>query len=79
MREDGGSETVLESKGRKRDDGDGDSSKSLQYVSFGQGDDDSYILKLEWRTRYACDNYKRDNDEKAAGGHWGFFTWLIIM
>jgi len=70
-------------------DDDNSSRKSLTFKSFGQVDDDAYVLKLDWRTRYACDEYKGgdgkgddDNDgdrENASGSHWGFFTWLIIM
>lgn len=51
--------------------------RSLQFKSFDHTEDDTYVLKLDWRTRYACDEYQRgklDNDS-----HWGFFTWLIIM
>lgn len=73
----GRSITALE----KREDSDqeGDSSQSLQFKSFGPGDDNTYILKLDWRTKYACDNYLSDNKGKSSGGHWGFFTWFIIM
>lgn len=49
-------------------------------MSFESGEDEeSYVLKLDWKTRYACDTYLRDHEEEKAGGHWGFFTWLIIM
>ena len=61
------------------DSGEGDKSRSLQFTSFGPGDDNTYILKLDWRTKYACDNYLGDNKGKDSGGHWGFFTWFIIM
>ncbi|OOF95464.1 hypothetical protein ASPCADRAFT_207951 [Aspergillus carbonarius ITEM 5010] len=55
--------------------------RSLQFTSFGPADDDSYVLKLNWRTRYACDNYKDEPDQQTGDGssHWGFFTWLIII
>lgn len=59
-------------------DSDSDA-ESLQFKSFGPGDDSTYILKLDWRTKYSCDNYLRDNKGKSSGGHWGFFTWFIIM
>ncbi|KAJ5091187.1 hypothetical protein NUU61_006057 [Penicillium alfredii] len=51
--------------------------RSLQFKSFGQ-DGDSYVLKLDWRTRYACDDYQRTKGS-GGSGHWGFFTWLIII
>jgi hypothetical protein len=62
-------------------DGDQDTSdRSLQLKSFGLVDDKYYILRLDWKTKYACENYLRDNpSDSNGGGHWGFFTWLIIM
>ncbi|KAH2920836.1 hypothetical protein KXW73_002095 [Aspergillus fumigatus] len=63
----------------KTDPNDGsDPSRSLQFESFGPADDDAYVLKLKWRTRYACDNYVRDRKGDGSS-HWGFFTWLIII
>lgn len=60
-----------------------DESNSLQFVRFGKEDDNTYQLKLNWRTRYACDNYLRDNkgkkDPTDDDDSWGFFTWFIIM
>lgn len=32
-------------------------------------------LRLEWRTKYACENAPAPD----GGSHWGFFTWFIIM
>lgn len=61
-------------EGGKRD---ADDRPSLQFKSFGLADDDSYVLRLDWRTRYACDHYVDEN--KGESSHWGFFTWLIIM
>lgn len=71
---------------RRRDKGDEDededdtdkenAGRSLKFRSFKLVDD-TYILRLDWRTKYACENYVRDNPK--SGGHWGFFTWIIIM
>lgn len=68
------------------DEDDSSRNKSLSFKSFGKADGDSYVLKLDWRTRYACDEYKRgdgkgddDDKEDTSGSHWGFFTWMIIM
>lgn len=36
------------------------------------------VLRLQWTTKYACDDAK-DSDSGSSSGHWGFFTWLIIM
>lgn len=66
-------------KDKETDPNDGsDPSRSLQFESFGPVGDDTYELKLKWRTRYACDNYVRDRKGNSSN-HWGFFTWLIIM
>ncbi|GIK04804.1 hypothetical protein Aspvir_008899 [Aspergillus viridinutans] len=78
VREDEGDEDKDKDK-EKTDPNDGsDPSRSLQFESFGPADDDSYELKLKWRTRYACDNYARDRKGDGSS-HWGFFTWLIII
>lgn len=66
----------------KEDSGDtaDTSDRSLQLKSFGLVDDKYYILRLDWKTKYACENYLSDNpSDSSGGGHWGFFTWLIIM
>ncbi|KAE8353335.1 autophagy-related protein 27 [Aspergillus coremiiformis] len=55
-----------------------DRSQSLQFKSFGKADDDTYVLKLDWKTRYACDHYLEDKKGDSSG-HWGFLTWLIII
>ncbi|KAL3436631.1 autophagy-related protein 27 [Aspergillus tetrazonus] len=54
-----------------------DPDRSLQYKSFGKADDETYILSLSWKTRYACDHYTEDRG--SSSGHWGFFTWLIVI
>ncbi|KAJ5578666.1 autophagy protein Atg27 [Penicillium hispanicum] len=52
--------------------------RSLQFQSFGpEGEDKTYVLKLDWRTRYACDAY--EGGTGSSSSHWGFFTWLIII
>ena len=63
---------------RREGDETPDRTRSLQYNSFGLEDDGkTYVLKLDWRTRYACDNYQ--SEKGSSSSHWGFFTWLIIM
>lgn len=50
---------------------------SLQFVRYDVGSGDADVLRLKWQTKYACENSKAEQD--AAGTHWGFFTWFIIM
>lgn len=69
--EEGGQE---DNKRETTDDGKGG---KLSFTSYEMVGDDK-VLSLEWHTKYACENAQEDG-EKSSGGHWGFFTWLIIM
>jgi hypothetical protein len=51
---------------------------SLQFVEYNTSDKDEDVLKLLWKTKYACESTKKEEDE-AKKNHWGFFTWFIIM
>ena len=67
----------------EEDDGDvelddPDKGKSVKFISYKeQANGDAWALRLEWRTKYACENAK--DIEKPANGGWGFFTWFIIV
>ncbi|KAJ5746999.1 uncharacterized protein N7511_008695 [Penicillium nucicola] len=62
------------------EEGETPKNSSLQFKSFGPADDDTYILRLDWRTRYACDDYQKEKGGDNSGSNsWGFFTWLIII
>ena len=39
---------------------------------------DETVLRLKWITKYACEDAK-DGGSGSTSGHWGFFTWFIIM
>ena len=56
------------------DDGEGGTLKFSSYEKVG----DERVLGLTWRTKYACEDAQEDGG-KSGGGHWGFFTWFIIM
>ena len=56
------------------DDGEGGKLKFLNYELVGHSQ--VHVLSLQWNTKYACENAKVDGK---GGGHWGFFTWFIIM
>lgn len=68
-------------KKREDEDEDGDDDaeeeNSLRFVSYGVVDDVG-VLRLDWLTKYACEDYEGDDDSDSSS-HWGFFTWLIIM
>ncbi|KAL9604909.1 MAG: hypothetical protein Q9179_001675 [Wetmoreana sp. 5 TL-2023] len=62
--------------GETADDGHGGTLKYLDYAVVG----DDKVLSLEWRTKYACEDAKGGDDSKTkSSGHWGFFTWFIII
>ncbi|OJD13758.1 hypothetical protein AJ78_05808 [Emergomyces pasteurianus Ep9510] len=56
--------------------GEQDDKKSLRFKSYGQVDN-VFVLRLDWSTKYACEDFEDDGNGK--GNHWGFFTWLIVV
>jgi hypothetical protein len=73
-----------EEKLRRRDDDNAnkgkceDSDASLRFCGYedetNAKDKKVKTLRMEWRTKYACEDAPQD-----ASSHWGFFTWFIIM
>jgi hypothetical protein len=56
-----------------------DNTRSLQFTSYGLVDD-MYVLRLDWRTKYACEHPgEEEEEEEGKSNHWGFFTWLIVL
>lgn len=60
--------------------------QALTFNSYGPLDNDANIdiLRLTWKTKYACQ--KRDGDSEPSqpgqdkpSSHWGFFTWIVIL
>lgn len=73
-----------EEEKRKRDEGEDEedppkSSSSLSFVSYGQveGKNNMEVLRLNWRTKYACEDYANSDEARRSG--WGFFTWFLLM
>lgn len=67
------------------DDDDDDDHNSLRFVSYKK-EEDTQVLRLDWRTKYACTTYEDDDDDDSSGSgkdgtskHWGFFTWFIVL
>lgn len=56
-----------------------DSNASLRFCGYEEEtvdkDKKARTLRLEWRTKYACEDVQTPD----SGSHWGFFTWFIIM
>ena len=54
-----------------------DKGKSLKFLSYGRvGDID--VLRLQWRTEFACEG-AADKPSGDGSGGWGFFTWFLII
>ncbi|KAL8996948.1 MAG: hypothetical protein Q9169_003654 [Polycauliona sp. 2 TL-2023] len=71
-----GDEEDHSATGEVADDGHGGTVKYIDYSMVG----DSQVLSLEWRTKFACeDAAKKGGNDKNSSGHWGFFTWFIII
>ena len=55
---------------------------AITFISY-EAVDKVDTLKLEWKTKYACDKVDDGDDVTPGSGnstsHWGFFTWFIIM
>ncbi|PVI00148.1 hypothetical protein DM02DRAFT_628775 [Periconia macrospinosa] len=68
-----------DSKRLTRRDGEcEDSDKSLRFCGYKKEtpkDKGVRTLRLEWRTKHACEK----NAPPDSGSHWGFFTWFIII
>ena len=71
-------------EGDDEEDGDEEDSKaSLKFVSYkleGSEEEELEVLRLLWRTKYACKSVDAEpskGSNKKAG--WGWFTWLLIM
>jgi hypothetical protein len=65
---------------RGEDSACGDSNASLRFCKYGIDELEAgkkiRTLRLEWRTKYACEDTPAEPGESSS---WGFFTWFIIM
>lgn len=59
--------------GEEVDDEHGGKLKLLSW----EDEDDIKVLRLEWQTKYGCEDAEEGNG--SSSGHWGFFTWFILM
>ena len=72
-----GNKTTVPAKAELEDDEQEDG-KSMTFVSYGATDDKTDLLRLNWKTKYACEDYEDDEDASKSSS-WGFFTWFIIL
>lgn len=70
-------EDPLPNDRQETDDGEGGKLKFLSYEDV----EGTQVLSLEWTTKYACEDSSAGGGggDKSSSGHWGFFTWFIIM
>lgn len=61
--------------GEEQDDGQGG---KLRFISW-KDEAEMKVLRLDWITKFACEDALEKGDKSSSSGHWGFFTWLIIM
>jgi hypothetical protein len=59
---------------------DDPSTPSLTFVSYNvsKKNPEEDLLRLQWKTKEACEDSKAKKDQENSG-HWGFFTWFVIM
>lgn len=71
---------AAEDKKKREEDGTVDDSSSLSYVSYDvvDGKEQVKVLRLNWRTKYACEDFVDDEPQEKEAS-WGFFTWLILL
>lgn len=67
-----GKDSKDDKDGKDGKDGD-DGTPSLEFVRYDTDGKDADVLRLKWRTQYACE------DIRSEGEHWGLFTWFLIM
>lgn len=91
-RENDDSDEKNDDKLRRRDEKDDDKKddksdkKSLKFISYKDEsvkDEVWSVLRLEWKTKYACEK-KEDRENPVEGepstkNGWGFFSWFILM
>jgi hypothetical protein len=74
-----GGSTDKAAAAEEKEGGDENLSKqALKFISYdidGVEGQEIGTLRLEWRTKHACENVGDGGKSKG----WGFFTWLVIM
>ncbi|KAG9233814.1 autophagy-related protein 27 [Amylocarpus encephaloides] len=57
-----------------------DKTPSLTFDSYGPWpkSPEQDLLRLTWKTKWACEDAKKQHDAENAS-HWGFFTWFILI
>lgn len=56
-----------------------DEGKALQFQGYKDEKEDTGVLRLEWKTKYACEDMADAPSEGGKKAGWGFFTWFLII
>ncbi|KAM0714009.1 hypothetical protein Q7P37_010973 [Cladosporium fusiforme] len=57
-----------------------DKGKSMEFLSFKpEGEEKTKVLRLRWKTKYACENAEAPPAAPKKSNSWGFFTWFLII
>ncbi len=57
---------------------DPDKGKSLQFISY-KLEGETEVLRLRWKTKFACEGAADKQPSGDGSGGWGFFTWFLII
>ena len=67
----------------EKDNPDANKDRSLKFIGYGPPSGGKEMnmdqLRLEWRTKYACEGASNGDEESGSSAHWGFFTWIVIV
>ncbi|GAB7353983.1 hypothetical protein MBLNU459_g4578t1 [Dothideomycetes sp. NU459] len=72
-------DTDGEKDGKKKDPKDEPSLTLVSYRTEGEGDRAIGVLRLNWKTKYACEGQTDHKPSTPKSSHWGFFTWFLII
>ena len=70
---------LKEDSDEEEDEGSGPEfiSYKIEPVPGSQNSEENWVLRIRWKTVHACEN--NVDKDSSRSGHWGFFTWFIIM
>lgn len=57
------------------DDGAGG---TIHFISYEREKAEG-VLRLEWKTKYACEDAADDDDDGSPSGGWGIFSWFFFL
>jgi len=81
-------ESKIESIARREEPEDGgdeeidlpdlDKGKAISFVGYKM-EGDAKVLRMTWKTKFACEDAVEDSPSGGTKAGWGFFTWLLII